>query len=328
MGQQISIETLTAHDEDTHGKYWTSFEPYPLKVGQRKLGYIGILNGNGPRKGDRCLVKALRNCCATHNDWSCDVRKARKAKQYSQVFSKEVEAKDIRATMIFHTPMLAEIDEVSSYMCIAFFLGKPKKKMKEYEIVAIEPYLQGLINYESPRIHYTDNFLTSAYSHFTWYFSNGEHVVCKLRGVSRFEVFRFTVPVIHSLNREFGQRDMGRMGIDNFFANHQCNEICRHWPRPDDPYYRPTLSHKEIDLLTAFPLEYSQTYEFFNPLNNGNALTYEGPGDRSPIRATVHCDGHSGCACRYFRLPCRHRVEPFSSIVYLMNYGYGQERKV
>ncbi|KAK3085268.1 hypothetical protein FSP39_000864 [Pinctada imbricata] len=328
MGQQISVETLVGYDENSSGKYWSSFEPYPHKCGQRKLAYLGILNGNGPRKGDKCIVKALRNQCATYNDWNSDITVARHAKQLSSVFSKELEVRDIRAKIIFNIPILVEIDEVSSYMCLSLFLGKPRKSMKEFEIVALEPFIEGkFTNFESVKIDFSDSVIVSAFSHFSWYHSNGLMLLYGFKGVTNLNVFRLTIPKIHSRDRKFGSHDLGQMGIDSFFANHQCSEICRYWPRPDDHFYKTRMSKKQMELLTFEPERFLLTGQSERcPLESDRLI--DGSWGRNPVKATVHCDQHSGCVCRYFRLPCHHRVEPVSSVLCLMNHRLPDERNV
>ena len=80
--------------------------------------------------------------------------------------------------------------------------------------------------------------IMEAFSHMTYHNSGGNHLVCDLQGryrnnygKSRFEL---TDVAICSVAREFGPADLGEKGIENFFANHQCNNFCfPHWRRPN-----------------------------------------------------------------------------------------------
>jgi hypothetical protein len=52
----------------------------------------------------------------------------------------EMQGKTVK--MHFTVPLMVEIDEVSNYMCVSFFIGKPHKKMRELEVVSLEPYYE------------------------------------------------------------------------------------------------------------------------------------------------------------------------------------------
>lgn len=316
MGQQISVETLCGQDEDFGGRYWCSFEPYPYRVGPRKLSYMGILNGEGPRRGDRCLVKAFRQGCAMKEDWNHEVERAKMAKSLAVEFNKEMAEIGQRVNLLFHTPMLVEIDEVSSYMCIALLLGKPRKKIRELEYVSVEPYLQGKFqNFNSSKTKMFDSMVMNAFSHYTWCCTQGECVVTGMKGVKRFEDYHLTTPVIHSREGAYGRTDLGQMGIDNFFANHQCNNFCRDLPRLDELGCFP----KDCDLdLVAFQLE-SAGGIFTKKMKSNIPVIPR-------IGSTVHCNKPSHCVCEFFRLPCPHRIEHTSGLIYAINRSFVQEK--
>jgi hypothetical protein len=84
----------------------------------------------------------------------------------------------------------------------------------------------------------------TAFSHFTYHASGGQHLVCDLQGryrdnrrfhngKSRFEL---TDVAICSRARSFGPTDLGEKGIESFFANHVPNEYCdSRWLKPSYP---------------------------------------------------------------------------------------------
>lgn len=82
-----------------------------------------------------------------------------------------------------------------------------------------------------------------AYTHYSYHQSGGQLIVCDLQGRYKFNRFvrnksRFelTDPAICSRRRSYGPTDLGEKGIESFFANHQCNEFCRHfWAQPRNP---------------------------------------------------------------------------------------------
>lgn len=73
-----------------------------------------------------------------------------------------------------------------------------------------------------------------ALSHFSYHHTNGKHLLCDLQGGHYQDCYILTDPVIMSTNnsKEFGAGDLGKEGIDNFFAHHKCNCLCQHWQKP------------------------------------------------------------------------------------------------
>jgi hypothetical protein len=93
-------------------------------------------------------------------------------------------------------------------------------------IMACEPYMKG--NY----VKYSNNFgyvspddrnTPQAFSHFTWWFSNGQYMVVDIQGVGD----KYTDPQVHSLDGlRFGRGNCGKEGMAQFHATHKCNSIC------------------------------------------------------------------------------------------------------
>eukprot|EP00182_Erythrolobus_australicus_P002424 CAMPEP_0185833914 /NCGR_PEP_ID=MMETSP1353-20130828/3644_1 /TAXON_ID=1077150 /ORGANISM="Erythrolobus australicus, Strain CCMP3124" /LENGTH=873 /DNA_ID=CAMNT_0028532255 /DNA_START=409 /DNA_END=3030 /DNA_ORIENTATION=+ len=74
------------------------------------------------------------------------------------------------------------------------------------------------------------------FSHWTWVHSGGKHLVCDLQGVKGVpggeslhgstSYYLFTDPVVMSPEGSFGDTDLGSEGIQDWFVNHKCNELC------------------------------------------------------------------------------------------------------
>ncbi|GMH37137.1 hypothetical protein BSKO_05010 [Bryopsis sp. KO-2023] len=74
-----------------------------------------------------------------------------------------------------------------------------------------------------------------ALSHYSYYLSDGELLLCDLQGGCYRNGIVLTDPVIMSRGRHFGVTDLGAKGIANFFAKHKCNEYCRsYWAKPSN----------------------------------------------------------------------------------------------
>ena len=233
MGQQVSVETF-ASTKDEHGnKYWTSFDPYPFKVGRKKLAYMGILNGDGPLAGQKCVVKTIRDGAISRSDWLLESRRAKVARSLANGYNRSVSEDDKKIT--FNCPIVAEIDTMSDCLCINDILGKPKKKWDDCEAVSIELYLKGKFeDFEFGWVRDSDLWVPEAFSHFSWCQSEGAMLVSNLQGVKSSHAYHLTGPTIHSELKEFGTSDLGHDGIKCFFKYHKCNNICKSWPRLGD----------------------------------------------------------------------------------------------
>ncbi|XP_045192626.2 alpha-protein kinase 1-like [Mercenaria mercenaria] len=233
MGQQVSVETFTSTKDSDGNKYWTSFDPYPFKVGSKKLVYMGILNGDGPLKGQKCVVKTVRNGAITRRDWMLESNRSKVARDMANSYNKVVTRDERKIS--FNCPIMAEIDTMSDCLCINDILGKPKKKWTDSEFVSIELYLRGHFDeFEYGWVSPEELIDTEAFSHFTWCQSEGRILVSNLQGVKTSNAYHFTGPVIHSEDMTYGTSDLGQKGIKGFFKLHQCNRICKNWPRLGD----------------------------------------------------------------------------------------------
>ncbi|KAJ3228534.1 hypothetical protein HDU81_006133 [Chytriomyces hyalinus] len=83
-----------------------------------------------------------------------------------------------------------------------------------------------------------------AFSHWTYFHSKRQFLVCDLQGCLDMTVvpptFEFTDPAIHFSGnskggkRKFGRTNRGKYGIADFFKTHKCNDICRVLGLPSD----------------------------------------------------------------------------------------------
>lgn len=323
MGQQLSVETLTTRDTDKTSLYWCSFEPYPHKVGKRKLTYLGVLNGDGPRKGEKCIVKAFRNGCGTYEDWLAERERSHYANQLAKRFKKELESQGKIVKMKFTIPLMVEIDEVSNYMCVSVIIGKPHKKIKELEVVSLEPFYENDFKlFKSDKARTFETTFCEAFTHFSWYDSNGESIITNLKGVRNMNQYEFTVPIIHSRDRSYGSTDQGAKGIKDFFKEHQCNEICNNWQRPDrvavDESIKNPLERFQIHPHESLKPKFGYSNNLWNPELH-RFFTQSITNDE-----TVHCKNEKSCVCEYFRLPCKHGVTHNSAFIFDKNQSNGE----
>merc|ERR1719499_1552450 len=65
--------------------------------------------------------------------------------------------------------------------------------------------------------------IANTFSHYTYERSKGNMMILDIQGVGT----SWTDPQIVSLQQDFGKADLGRKGMDGFFANHKCGRLCR-----------------------------------------------------------------------------------------------------
>jgi len=76
------------------------------------------------------------------------------------------------------------------------------------------------VNYNVPNIG-----LFTAFSHWTYEYTNGELMVVDLQGVG----LELTDPAIHSINIfKYGLTNFGQEGFSDFFSNHVCGTFCKY----------------------------------------------------------------------------------------------------
>ena len=82
--------------------------------------------------------------------------------------------------------------------------------------------------------------LPSAFSHWTWVQSNGEHLICDLQGHKGLKggpvkldgkdcpYYAFSDPVVLSkVSGTYGPADLGVKGQETWFSKHVCNDLCK-----------------------------------------------------------------------------------------------------
>ncbi len=112
------------------------------------------------------------------------------------------------------------------------FMGRKYKSdtdfLTRYDFAVIEPDLSCHKKFNS-NCGYEDvhHPIMAAFTHWSWHVSGHRLMVCDLQGVKRRGTYLLTDPAIHSVEREFGFKDLGITGMEVVLAGHTCNEICR-----------------------------------------------------------------------------------------------------
>ena len=84
-----------------------------------------------------------------------------------------------------------------------------------------------LIEYDDSAV---SNPLLQAFAHHFFCHTNGQAVVCGLKGTKEDDQYTLVTPVLHSLGRHFGHRDGGEQAMREVLAKHRCSWLCRDLP--------------------------------------------------------------------------------------------------
>lgn len=149
---------------------------------------------------------------------------------------------------------------VASYLAKEFSLRYPERPIEfvpaqlldlgdvsgfPFRFMAIEPWIPGKHEkYTSNAGHIAkDSDVAQAYSHYTWQTTDGDIMVVDIQGVGN----TLTDPQIHSLDtNRFGRGNLSSKGMDAFFLNHVCNEICHTLKLEAHPLQPGSLHQEEL----------------------------------------------------------------------------------
>mmetsp|Transcript_2340 Transcript_2340/g.5226 ORF Transcript_2340/g.5226 Transcript_2340/m.5226 type:complete len:391 (+) Transcript_2340:126-1298(+) len=174
----------------------------------------------GPRKGQRGVYKLFKDTTLTETD------------------EDQAIAEDLRA--------VAEAGRIiTAFNYYNEACGNPNSKRRVYlnqpevwsmgeKKILVEPFIEGnyaKFNSNSGWVN-NDYAMMQALSHFSFDFTHGRRLLCDLQGGGYDTHYLLTDPAIVSTAKEFGGTDGGAEFMENFFANHVCNEYCSpHWSR-------------------------------------------------------------------------------------------------
>ena len=81
-----------------------------------------------------------------------------------------------------------------------------------------------------------DNNTIQAFCHWSYHYSKGKYLFCDAQGIKKCNKYILTDPCILSNEengRIYGETDVGRMYLLNWFLNHKCNRYClKFWDKP------------------------------------------------------------------------------------------------
>ena len=70
--------------------------------------------------------------------------------------------------------------------------------------------------------------------HWNWVHTKGEKIICDIQGVKKDDNYELTDPAVQSINKEYGDSDLGPSALINFVYTHKHNEFCKDLPWPNE----------------------------------------------------------------------------------------------
>ena len=193
-----------------------TFEEVHFAEGRFRKAYKG--HWTTPEKnGQKCVIKRMKSGCVwAASGWDSTLKVYNRAGKIAKQFNE------------------------SNYPICFTSIGKyVVQDSYPTEYVVAEDYLEGEFikwcnnyGYISPKAK-SEHITMPAFVHWSWLHTKGQEMVCDLQGTRDGSGYHLTDPVILSLNNTYGETDMGIEGMAMFFMNHECNDICRGWGRPE-----------------------------------------------------------------------------------------------
>ena len=173
----------------------------------------------------------------------------------------------------FILPYAASIQTLAGFKLFGLFQISTNDECKKYlspnKKVAIEPYLKGAYIKFSSNSGFENPIFEEipAFSHFTWIYSKGTKVVMDIQGIFNNDKYYLTDPACQSLNEQFGNSDLGAMGLCKFILCHRHNKYCEKWkwiPKSFDGLLK-TFNATSIK-RTSFSFENRKNIEKYRPI--------------------------------------------------------------
>lgn len=257
MGTKQASKTRYIYEVDENFNvkemgYYVTFEETPFNKGTFRYCYKGKIEHILWKRpfmdkyfsNDQCVAKVFRNKVAEEKK---DLYKNFKTYFYSQnvsqIFNSKYEHYNI-PKLDFITPYATSLEEHASFNLLFFYSIKSydqMQKIKENEWIIIEPFIKG--KYEKftnnadciePNIDKTIPF----FMHWNWAYSKGEKLVTDIQGVRKKSNYVLTDPAVQSIDKEYGEGDLGICGLILFLYKHKHNEYCRDLPWPSDKQFK------------------------------------------------------------------------------------------
>ena len=282
MGVSCSNETKCLQKVYSDGStislsYYAEFENNYFAKGAFRYcfkGKIKNLNGKSVTPEDfpsgNCAVKVYINKCYTQ-DYMVDFFGSLYAHREALTFNNLIK---IPNKLNFILPYAGSVHLLAGFKLFGLFKVSTDDEAKKYISpdmkISIEPFISGnYIKFSSNSGYENPVFkeYIPAYSHLTWLTSKGKKVVLDVQGVFKNGKYYLTDPACQSINQEYGNTDLGAMGLCKFLICHKHNKICEKWQWVPKSFEGMLRVYNATSIKrTSFSFEYKKNIEKYKPI--------------------------------------------------------------
>ena len=242
-------------------EYYATFDSSVYEKGTYRYCYKGQIKKNGkPSKpdlfpNDKCLVKVFKDKNYDIKDFVKDLYAYYYSKNITSIFNSKYT--NFEPKMFYITPYVSSLEKHASYNMLFFFPIKDSdqmEKIKENEWITIEPFIDGpykkYVNNDCRTYSNTDKAI-SFFMHWNWAYTKGKSLICDIQGVKRTHFYELTDPAVQSIDKDFGNSDLGPCSLIIFLSAHKHNEYCKDLPWPND-YEMNKINKIEEEIMNTY----------------------------------------------------------------------------
>ena len=224
-------------DENMNTKktdYYAVFEKNPTYEGGSRYCFIGnIKNKYGQDSTPnmfptgKCAVKVFKDGRAyDYFDIQNDLNNTKYSQKVSEIFNS---GNYINKKLFFTNIYLTSFEKS------AIFNFFEKRTFNKNEYLIIEPHIDGKYEKFVSNSGWTKGNIgitIPLFMHWNWVYSKGQKLVTDIQGVKKEYIYELTDPAVQSINQEYGNTDLGIIGLIYFLITHKHNKYCRSLPWP------------------------------------------------------------------------------------------------
>lgn len=264
---KLENQTLPSITSSADGrKWWANFEFYPDVVTNRKSIFRGLMySGENYYSQTECAVK-FGEPDVNEEELIKYVEGIREIHRLAGLFN--ATQKGVKITVLL--PCVAVMDKVAPFYNRVFRMMQKNytRIIADDDCILLEEWVQGhyvpFVDPEgNPNSVCPD--VVHQFAHFCHHETKGQLVVTNLQGIEKDNGIILSSPVVHSVERKYGQRDKGMTGMATFFErfNNACSEGCKQYLSNKDiayPSYPPSVhsTEKEAQLIANNTIKISE----------------------------------------------------------------------
>lgn len=113
--------------------------------------------------------------------------------------------------------------------------------------------------------YYKIDEIISFFMHWNWAYSEGLTLITGIKGIKKDNYYELYEPTVHSINKEYGYRDLGYYGLIWFLLNHNHNNYCKDLPWIKEQNIFEIFNLKKEGILINFNSEvYKDNQEYYD----------------------------------------------------------------